>query len=74
MQVSHATKGSLVGATNLVARCRRDLWFRATWYVAPTRLVRYWVMLTRFFYPIPRPLPRSIREGELNLADFVIIC
>ena len=27
---------SLVGATKLVARCRRALWFRATWYVAPT--------------------------------------
>ena len=26
---------SLLGATNLVAR-RRELWFRATWYVAPT--------------------------------------
>ena len=26
----------LVGATNLVARCRCDLRFRATWYVAPT--------------------------------------
>ena len=25
-----------VGATNLVARCRCDSWFRATWYVAPT--------------------------------------
>ena len=50
------------------------------------RLVRYWVTVSGFFYPIPRPLPpsvpplsegrkpRSIREGELNMAEFVIIC
>ena len=27
-----------------------------------------------FFYPIPRPLPRSIREGERNLVDSAAIC
>ena len=34
--------------------------------VAPTRLVRYSIALACFFYPIPRPLPRGIREGELR--------
>ncbi len=38
------------------------------------RLVRYWVMLTRFFHPHP-PAPSPIkREGELSFAEFVIIC
>ena len=40
----------------------------------PVGLVRYWVMLSRFFYPIPRPLPQRAREGEQSWADFVIIC
>jgi len=32
--------------------------------VAPTRLVRYWVILSRFFYPIPRPLSRHLYGGH----------
>ena len=44
-----------VGATNLVARCRCDLWFRATWYVAPTDRCFSKLCITLFVLPL-RPM------------------
>ena len=56
--LNHHYRTSLVGATNLVARCRCDLWFRATYHVAPTNrcfsklCITLFVLLLRPMCPI----------------------